>query len=243
VRDCLPGTPPRLDDGVPCTVDACDEPRQQVTHLPDHARCGNGAVCDGEEFCDAARGCQAGAPPPDGTVCAPMPRSICLTGVCGPSICGDRYVDAGAGEQCERGDANCGNDCRRAGGGGDPTNYSGVYDTNRVSYQCVDAFFGFPVVSVDFSQLSFLSGGGQLAVSAPGSPPPPMTQVPAPNDGTFDVRGTIAGGCTETYRLQGMFTNPERTRWTGTFSITFSGNQCGLSTCTNQSFNVQGTKR
>ena len=70
-QGCLPGTPPPVDDGIPCTVDSCDEETDTVIHVPDHASCQNGLFCDGEEVCNAAMGCIQGAPPDlsDGVPC------------------------------------------------------------------------------------------------------------------------------------------------------------------------------
>ena len=50
---CLPGEPPSLDDGVECTIDACDETARRVTHTEDPAMCdGDGdGVVDGEDNC------------------------------------------------------------------------------------------------------------------------------------------------------------------------------------------------
>lgn len=60
---CQAGTPPELDDGNPCTEDACT-PEGGVTHTPVTAgtSCSDDDVCNGEEVCDAAGACQAGAP-------------------------------------------------------------------------------------------------------------------------------------------------------------------------------------
>jgi len=69
--DCQVGSPPASDDGIACTVDACDEGSDSVTHTPDDAVCDNGAFCDGAEYCDPALDCQAGMPPTvdDGVLC------------------------------------------------------------------------------------------------------------------------------------------------------------------------------
>ena len=63
-NDCQPGTDP-CDDGVGCTVDACDEDADSCNHTPDDALCDNGDFCDGAETCDAVLDCQAGADPCD----------------------------------------------------------------------------------------------------------------------------------------------------------------------------------
>ena len=59
------------DDGVGCTVDACDGASRMCTHTPDHGTCDNAIFCDGTETCDALLGCQSGAAPTceDGVAC------------------------------------------------------------------------------------------------------------------------------------------------------------------------------
>jgi hypothetical protein len=63
---CQPGEGGTLDDGVSCTVDACDEASGQVVHTPDSTRCDDQRACNGAETCDALLGCRPGAPSPDG---------------------------------------------------------------------------------------------------------------------------------------------------------------------------------
>jgi hypothetical protein len=67
---CRPGTPLNCDDGIACTVDACD-PSGGCTHTANNAVCDNHIVCDGVESCNVATGCQAGTPPTcnDGISC------------------------------------------------------------------------------------------------------------------------------------------------------------------------------
>ena len=69
---CAPGAPPDLDDGNPCTLDAC-EPALGVTHTPAPAGtpCADADPCDGEEACDGASACALGVPPAidDGDPC------------------------------------------------------------------------------------------------------------------------------------------------------------------------------
>jgi hypothetical protein len=68
---CQAGTPPLLDDGVPCTDDTCDEVNDLVVNTPNDANCDNGLFCDGAETCDPVDDCQAGSPPviDDGVAC------------------------------------------------------------------------------------------------------------------------------------------------------------------------------
>ncbi|MFQ5422479.1 MAG: dockerin type I domain-containing protein [Phycisphaerae bacterium] len=59
---CQPGTPPDCSDGVPCTIDLCNEATGLCDHVPDDAACDNGVFCDGIETCDPLSGCQPGTP-------------------------------------------------------------------------------------------------------------------------------------------------------------------------------------
>lgn len=76
---CQAGTPPTIDDGNPCTVDACDQ-STGVSHIPAAAgtSCSDSDLCNGGELCDAAGVCQSGTPVPteDG--------NECTTGSCNP---------------------------------------------------------------------------------------------------------------------------------------------------------------
>jgi hypothetical protein len=60
---CGPGTPLTIDDGNPCTTDACD-PTNGVTHAPMVAgtSCSDGNACNGTEACDSTGHCQPGTP-------------------------------------------------------------------------------------------------------------------------------------------------------------------------------------
>jgi cysteine-rich repeat protein len=63
VRGCLPGDAPGVDDGIDCTLDACDPITGAITHTPDDGACDDGLFCNGAETCDAARGCRSGTEP------------------------------------------------------------------------------------------------------------------------------------------------------------------------------------
>jgi hypothetical protein len=60
---CQPGIAPQVSDNVDCTVDACDESNDIITHAPSDISCSDGLFCNGEETCDVAVGCQPSAPP------------------------------------------------------------------------------------------------------------------------------------------------------------------------------------
>lgn len=60
---CQAGVAPNCNDGVTCTVDACDEANDVCTHTPSDSLCDDGQFCTGVETCDPVAGCQAGTPP------------------------------------------------------------------------------------------------------------------------------------------------------------------------------------
>jgi len=57
VTGCKAGTPPVLSDAVNCTIDACDEDMDQVTHTPDDSKCADAQACT-TDVCSPAMGCQ-----------------------------------------------------------------------------------------------------------------------------------------------------------------------------------------
>lgn len=59
---CRPGLPVNCNDGVSCTQDTCNENLDTCVHTPRDNLCNNGTFCDGDEWCDAQLGCQAGEP-------------------------------------------------------------------------------------------------------------------------------------------------------------------------------------
>jgi len=70
-RGCGAGPRPDCDDGVDCTVDACDEALDQCVSTADDSFCDDGVFCNGAESCDVRFDCQDGAPPvcEDGVGC------------------------------------------------------------------------------------------------------------------------------------------------------------------------------
>ena len=52
----------QCDDGVACTLDACDAAVARCRNVPDHAACANARFCDGEERCVSGLGCRPGVP-------------------------------------------------------------------------------------------------------------------------------------------------------------------------------------
>jgi len=55
---CQAGTPIDCDDGVACTVDACDQMTDVCTSNAYDSLCDDGLYCNGLEYCDPELGCQ-----------------------------------------------------------------------------------------------------------------------------------------------------------------------------------------
>ncbi len=58
--ECAPGVAVVCDDGVACTVDACDENTAECFAVAVDANCDDGSFCNGAESCDAVLDCQPG---------------------------------------------------------------------------------------------------------------------------------------------------------------------------------------
>jgi len=57
---CQTGTVDPCNDGVHCTMDACDEELDSCSHVPNAHHCNDGLFCNGHEACDPVLGCQTG---------------------------------------------------------------------------------------------------------------------------------------------------------------------------------------
>jgi hypothetical protein len=103
--DCQAGTPHDCSDGVPCTVDSCDETGDVCDHTPDDNACDDGAFCNGPESCSPTNGCEAGTAPPldDGVECttdACDEMSDAVTHVPSDALCDDELFCNG-NEACD----------------------------------------------------------------------------------------------------------------------------------------------
>ncbi|MDF1563569.1 MAG: MopE-related protein [Deltaproteobacteria bacterium] len=118
--------------------------------------------------------------------------------------------------------------------------YSIIAGGPTLSYSCCGGLVGVTVSSFT------LANDGALATSAPSDPVPMIGGATSCNGGSFDDQGSIAGGCTEIYRVAGTFTDANT--WTGTYSVTFVGSQCdcfgGLlgAPCVSQSWPITAQK-
>jgi hypothetical protein len=57
---CVVTAPPSCNDGVDCTVDACDPATGACIHVLEDARCSDGVFCNGDEVCDGTLDCIPG---------------------------------------------------------------------------------------------------------------------------------------------------------------------------------------
>jgi hypothetical protein len=95
VNDCQPGTAVNCNDGVGCTVDACNEGTDSCDNTPDDAACDDGLFCNGVETCDPALDCQPGGDP-----CLPGQTCNETTDMCEGGVPGclhDVDFESGAG--------------------------------------------------------------------------------------------------------------------------------------------------
>ncbi|HEX2880836.1 MAG TPA: discoidin domain-containing protein, partial [Polyangiaceae bacterium] len=108
VGNCIAGSVLPIDDGNPCTADACD-PVTGVSHTPlaAGASCADLNVCDGSETCDGAGSCVAGTPLPidDGNpctadVCDPTAGVVTHNAVAVGTSCADSNLCNGT-ETCD----------------------------------------------------------------------------------------------------------------------------------------------
>jgi len=88
---CAAGVSVPIDDGKPCTTDACNPTTGTVTHtnLPAMTPCDDGNPCNGSEKCDGGQSCVPGTPLSCGNyICDP---SGCLTNCTTDSHCAAHF--------------------------------------------------------------------------------------------------------------------------------------------------------
>jgi cysteine-rich repeat protein len=212
------------------------------------ATCGNGTL-EPPEGCDDANatsgdGCSSTCQTEPGYVCVGQP-SVCSSGhVCGDNLAEGPEVCDGTdlrGQSClslgfSGGTLQCATDC---------TNYntstctsdcsaSGTYSSvPPIVYSCALDFVNYNVTAWTIRDL----GAGQMVVSGSGLPEMRGAAVSCGTGVPFSVSVTSAGACTETYKLQGQFSDANN--WTGTFSSTYSGS---CFDCFNQVWEVTGRR-
>ena len=187
------------------------------------ADCDDGNFCNGDEVCDPEFGCQPSLGPRDCN-----DRDPCTTEACDTTA--DRCVFT-----CDDADTSCPM-CPEA-----PIDYNGTFSITPPPAQTC----AFGMVNYNISSMRFTYVGGILSVMA-GSftlTQPGPTSPTGPMGGSFDVSYQVTGGCTETYRLVGMFSDANT--FTGTWTSTYvetDGLSCTLSGCAPITVAVTGTR-
>lgn len=100
------------DDENTAPGDGCDATCMNESCITD-GDCDDGNPCNGDETCETGV-CAAGTPLAVGGACGAGPaRQICLANACVASVCGDRFLDAGAtpAEECDDGNTRSGDGC------------------------------------------------------------------------------------------------------------------------------------
>lgn len=99
------------DDGNAVKGDGCEVDCKFSCKTGDPTRdCKSSDPCVSDGVCnDATKVCKAGAPTALGTPCGT--GQICKAGLCKASLCGDGFVDAAKGEQCDDGNTSPGDGC------------------------------------------------------------------------------------------------------------------------------------
>lgn len=233
------------DDTVACTVDMCavgnvctNTPVDSLCtgtgelctrvgcHVPVPctvaADCDDGNFCNGEEVCDSEFGCQPPRALHDCNDSDPCTTEVCDT------------VSDSCVFTCDDTTATCPM-CPTG-----PIDYSGTFAiTPPPTQTCA---FGF--VNYNISSMHFTYAGGILQVMA-GSftlTQPGLTSATGPTGGAFDVSLQISGGCIETYRLVGMFTDADHFTGTWTSTYTEGDGSCSISGCAPLTVAVTGVR-
>lgn len=234
------------DDSVDCTRDTCAADRT-CTHLAldelcdsaagercsatagcfvpmpctTHADCQDGDFCNGAEICTAEFGCAPAEAPvtcDDGDDCTLQMCDPTLPNADDPTQSGACTTPA-----CDRSRPECG--CPTTG----PT-CSGRFSLPGATGGCdlglgTNPPWGF---NWNFSTVQFTNTGGLIQVTdwtVNTTLPVPSMADPGPACPNIDAVAMLeaggSGGCNETYRIQGTFTDDDT--FTGTFSATFTG--------------------
>lgn len=133
---CASGPAPVVDDGNPCTADACD-PIAGVSHtlLSSGTSCSDGNACNGAEMCNGSGNCSAGIPVQvdDG--------NACTVDSCDP-IAGVSHSAAPAGMSCSDGNACNGSETCNGMGGCAPGSAPVLDDGNPCTMDSCDPSTG-----------------------------------------------------------------------------------------------------
>ncbi len=98
-------------------------------------------------------------------------------------------------------------------------------------------FCAFGLVDFNITQVTFATQNNDLFVIGP---PQTLQQSPPPDGPDFDAQIIIPGGCTETYRLSGSFSDIDN--FTATFEAIYEGQGMNCADCTSQTWDVVGMR-
>jgi hypothetical protein len=103
------------------------------------------------------------------------------------------------------------------------------------------------LVNINISEFDFAADGATVT-SSPSSPVPLLGSAATCPAGNFTNTGSLPGGCTETYSLDGSFTGPDS--WSGMYTMEFVGPDCAtctildpLNPCVDQAIPVSATRQ
>jgi len=202
--------------------------------------CGDGVVEVGVEACDGA---DLG-----GQTCADLGFDggelgcvvdTCMHDTAACTACGDGEVDPGEG--CDDGNVVAGDGCDAACQleACDPDGPWKV-EGAPIAYTCCVG-----LVNLNITGFLFASDGATIS-SSPSNPIAMTGAATSCPVGKFSNQGQIAGGCTETFKLEGDFVDANT--WKGTYTVGFQGEQCSCfqgmlgAPCINQAFPVTATR-
>lgn len=204
--------------GEVCGRTGCYVPMPCTTAMD----CADGNFCNGEEVCDPEFGCQ---PPLAAHDC--NDADPCTTEVC--DVGSDTCVFT-----CDDTTATCPM-CPTG-----PIDYNGNFTITPPPTQ----WCALGSVNYNIGSMHFTYAGGVLVVTA-GSytlTQPGPTSSTGPTGGMFDVSYTVSGGCIETYRLVGTFSDADH--FTGTWTSTFTevDGSCAFGGCAPLTLAVTGVR-
>ena len=114
--------------------------------------------------------------------------------------------------------------------------------TPAVQYSCCTVL-GPPLVDIDITEFAFAGDGTQITPSDMHAPVTLTGSGAMCPSGGFTNTDVLAGGCSETYTLNGAFLDADT--WSGTLDMSFVGVDCdclGADPCLDQSFPVTATR-
>ncbi|MGB1015135.1 MAG: hypothetical protein ACPG4T_13455, partial [Nannocystaceae bacterium] len=98
-------------------------------------------------------------------------------------------------------------------------------------------FCAFGLVDFVLDEVTFATQGNELLIIGP---PSTLIQSPPPDGADFDAQVILPGGCTETYRLEGSFSDLDN--FTATFTAEYEGQGMMCADCTTETWQVVGAR-